>query len=375
MNENIIVVLSCGSEVKMPWVNQTKGLLHGYLSGQAGAKAMLKIITGLVNPSGKLAESYPIKYEDTPTYHYFPGKEVSVEYREAQFIGYRYYDTNNIPVRYPFGYGLSYTSFSYDIKVAHNRVEFTLTNTGKQAGKEIAQLYIGSVSNQIFRAKKELKGFSKVFLMPGESKRVSILFNEQTFRYYNVKTSQWEIEENNYQIMIGSSSEEIRLSAELFVKGTTSIMPYEPTKLSPYYNGDITNIADQVFEKLIERKLPQANWNRTQPLDYNDTIAQCQYAKGLFARFIFHALRFVHKFLWKIGKQSTANLIMMSVYHMPFRGYARMTGGAINMPMVGGILMIVNGHFFKGLAHIFKETRKMKKLKKQKKIVSLMNQL
>lgn len=365
VNENIVVVLSCGAAVEMPWIDKVKGLVHGYLAGQAGTKAILRVLTGAVNPSGKLAETYPLRYEDTPSYHNFPGKEVSVEYRESLYIGYRYYDTANVDVLFPFGFGLSYTSFEYtNIHVTTEGVTFNLTNSGEMAGMEVAQLYVGCQSTDIFRPKKELKGFAKVFLNAGETKTVLIPFDDKTFRYFNVKTNKWEIEEAEYEIMIGASSEDIRLVESHFVAGTGAPLPYEKVKLPSYYSGKANNVSVEEFEELLGYKVPDSKWDRTRPLGYNDTIAQCQYAKGAFARFSFHAITFAHRFLWKIGKRSTANLIMMSVYHMPFRGVARMTGGIINMPMLDGILMIVNGRFFKGLRHVLRERKKMiKKIK------------
>lgn len=365
VNQNIVAVLSCGAAIEMPWINKLKGLVHGYLSGQAGAKAILRVLTGEVNPSGKLAETYPLRYEDTPSYHHFPGKEVSVEYREGLFIGYRYYDTADIEVLFPFGYGLSYTTFEYsDLQVDRQGVTFTLTNTGKVPGMEIAQLYVGCQSSKIFRPKKELKGFTKVYLKPSESKRVTISFDDKTFRYFNVKTNRWEIEEAEYQLMIGASSADIRLTGTLFVEGTNAPIPYDKEKLPSYYSGKIHNVSLTEFETLLERRVPDPNWDRSKPLGYNDTIAQCQYAKGWFARFAYRMIKFAYWFLRKIGKRSTANLIMMSVYHMPFRGIARMTGGIMNMPMLDGVLMIVNGQFFKGLKHVLRERKKMLKTAK-----------
>lgn len=365
VNSNIVAILSSGSVVEMPWIDKVKGLVHGYLSGQAGARAILRVIAGEVNPSGKLAESYPIKYEDTPSYHQFPGKEVSVEYREGLFIGYRYYDTANVDVLFPFGYGLSYTNFDYsNLQVTEDGVTFDVTNTGQVSGMEISQLYVGCTSDEIFRPNKELKGFTKTLIEAGETKTVHIPFDDKTFRYFNVKTNKWEIEEADYEIMIGASSADIRLIDTLFVKGTNASLPYDKEKLPSYYAGKTNLVSQEEFESLLGHKVPESKWDRTRPLGYNDTIAQCQYAKGAFARIAYRLISFAHKFLWKIGKRDTANLIMMSVYHMPFRGVARMTGGIINMPMLDGILMVVNGHFFKGVRHILKERKKKIKIAK-----------
>ncbi|MNW40666.1 Thermostable beta-glucosidase B [compost metagenome] len=366
-NPNIVAVLSCGAAIEMPWIHQVKGLLHGYLSGQAGAKAILRVLTGEVNPSGKLAETYPLRYADTPSARNFPGKEVSVEYREALFIGYRYYDTANVNVLYPFGYGLSYTSFAYsDLAVDASGATFKITNSGERDGMEIAQLYVGCTSSDIFRVKKELKGFSKIFLRAGESKTVHISFDDKTFRYFNVKTDRWEVENGDYITMIGASSADIRLQGSLHVAGSNAPLPYEASKLQSYYSGKASNVSQTEFEQLLGHPVSTTTWDRTHPLGYNDTIAQCQYAKGWFARFAFHMITFAHWFLQKIGKRSTANLIMMSVYHMPFRGIARMTGGIVNMQMLDGMLMMVNGSFFKGLRHLLKERKKLMQMAKSK---------
>ena len=361
VNKNIIVVLSCGAAVEMPWIDKVRGLLHAYLSGQAGAKAVFRVLSGDVNPSGKLAETYPLSYKDTPSYKHFPGKEVSVEYREGIYIGYRYYDTANVGVLFPFGYGLSYTTFEYsDITVNKDGVTFNITNNGKVAGMEVAQLYVGCKSKEIFRAKKELKGFIKVLINPGETKNVTIPFDDKTFRYFNVKTNKWEVEEAEYEIMIGASSSDIRLEESLSVVGTGASLPYNKNMLPSYYSGKVNDVNLNEFENLLGFKVPDPKWDRTKDIGYNDTVAQCQYAKGILARFAFRMIKFAHYFLIKIGKKDTANMIIMSVYHMPFRGIARLTGGVINMQMLDGLLMIVNGHFFRGTSHFFKEKRKLK---------------
>lgn len=358
VNPNIIVCLSSGSAIEMPWINKVKGLLHGYLGGQAGARAILRVISGDINPSGKLAETYPITYSDIPSSANYPGKEVTVEYRESLFIGYRYFDTAGVDVLFPFGFGLSYTEFSYsDIEINHNFVSFCITNTGEVPGNEIAQLYVHCKSYAIFRPNKELKGFKKVFINPGEKKKVTIAFDDKTFRYFNVKTNNWEIEECDYEIMIGASVSDIRLSDVIFVKGTNAPIPYDKDELPSYYNGDIKDVSLEEFERVLGHKAPASKWDRKKDLDYNDTISQCRYSRSGLSRFIYFLIVFTHWLMIKVGKRNTANLIMMSVYHMPFRGIARMTGGAVNMSMLDGILLMVNGHFFKGLSKLLKERR------------------
>lgn len=360
VNKNIVAIISCGSAIEMPWINKVKGLLHGYLGGQAGARSILRVLSGDVNPSGKLAETYPIRYEDTPSYKNFPGKEVSVEYREGIYIGYRYYDTANKDVLFPFGYGLSYTSFEYsDIQLNNNSVTFKIKNTGKVAGMEIAQLYVGCKSDSIFRAKKELKGFAKVFINAGDTKTVTIHFDDKTFRYFNIKTNKWEIESSEYEIMIGASSKDIRLVDSIFIKGTEVELPYNKDKLQSYYSGKVYDVGLEEFESLVGYKVPNSKLDRSKNLSYNDTIAQCKYAKGISARVAYYIIVLIHRYLIRTGKRREANILMMYVYHLPFRGISRMTMGAINMKMVDGILMAVNGKFFKGLCYFIKERKRL----------------
>ena len=165
INSNIIAVMSAGSSVEMPWLNKCKAMVHGHLCGQAGASAVLKVILGEVNPSGKLSETYPIKYEDTPSAPYIPAKKRTVEYREGLYIGYCYFETAKVPVLFPFGYGLSYTTFEYsNLKVSDKEATFTIKNTGKMDGAEAAQLYVSAKSPSIYRPAKELKGFAKILL-------------------------------------------------------------------------------------------------------------------------------------------------------------------------------------------------------------------
>lgn len=359
INDNIIAVLSSGSAIEMPWINKVKGLIHGYLGGQAGARALLRVLSGDVNPSGKLSETYPIKYEDSPSYRYFPGNEKTVEYREGLYIGYRYFDTVNKQVLFPFGYGLSYTTFEYsNLKVDKFGATFNIKNTGKVAGNEVAQLYVSGPRDKIFRPLKELKGFSKTFINAGETKTMTIVFDDKTFRYFNVETNQWEVETGNYYIIIGSSSSSIELEVPHYIEGTDHSLPYQPEKLTNYFTGTVQNIPSEQFEALIKREIPEKDWDKNKPLEHNDIISQMKYAKSLLARLTYHSLVFVHCLLRKIGKREKANLMHMSMFNLTFRGIAKVTGGVINLPMVDGILIMVNGRFFKGLNVFVREKRK-----------------
>ncbi|HIU74848.1 MAG TPA: glycoside hydrolase family 3 C-terminal domain-containing protein [Candidatus Pelethocola excrementipullorum] len=348
VNTNIVGVLSAGSSIEMPWQHHCKAILHGYLSGQAGASAMLDIITGKENPSGRLSETYPIRYEDTPAYEYFPSKERSSEYRESIYVGYRYYDTNKIEVQYPFGYGLSYTSFAYsNLTVDQNQVSFTLTNTGSCDGAEVAQLYVGCPDGQVFRPEKTLKGFAKVFLKAGESKEVIIPFDDKTFRYWNVATDNWEVEGGTYLIHIGANVSDIRLSQEIQVEGTTDILPYSSLQLTCYDTGIIQNVSDGEFEGLLGHSLPDDSWSGE--LGLNDALCQMYYAKSGLARFIYRRLTSIKK---KSEAKGKPDLNVLFIYNMPFRGIAKMTSGAVSMDMARGMVLAVNGHFWKGMKKI-----------------------
>ncbi|MCD8367564.1 MAG: glycoside hydrolase family 3 C-terminal domain-containing protein [Clostridiales bacterium] len=351
VNANVVAVMSAGSAVEMPWLNECKALIHGYLCGQAGASAVLKAIMGEVNPSGKLSESYPLEYSDTPSAPYFPAKERTVEYRESLYVGYRYFETAGVPVLFPFGYGLSYTTFAYsDLTVSDKEATFTLTNTGDRDGAEVAQLYVSAKCKGVFRPVKELKGFQKVFLKAGESKTVTIPLDDKAFRYFNVKTNQFEVESGEYDILIGASVADIKLSGTVTVQGTDAELPYDMSKLPSYASGKITKVSDQEFETLLGRPIPDGHWSGT--LQMNDAICQLYYAKSLKARLVYKILT---SMLNKSIEKGQPDLNITFIYNMPFRAIGKMAGGMCSQAMCEGILTIVNGHaiaFFKGLGKI-----------------------
>ena len=348
VNPNVVAVMSAGSAVEMPWLGRCKAVIHGYLCGQAGASAVLKALMGEINPSGKLAESCPVKYEDVSSDPYFPAKQRTAEYREGLYVGYRYYETANIPVQFPFGFGLSYTTFAYsDLKVSDKEAAFTLTNTGSMDGAEVAQLYVGKPDAKVFRPAKELKGFAKVFLKAGESKTVTIPLDDKAFRYFNVKTNQFEVEGGEYQIMVGASAADIKLTGTVAAAGTEAPNPYNEKELADYYTGNIKAVSDRQFETLLGHPIPDGSWSGT--LTMNDAICQMYYAKSGLARFVCRRLT---SMINKSMEKGKPNLNLMFNYNMPFRGIAKMTGGMCTMEMAEGILIIVNGHFFKGLGRI-----------------------
>ena len=348
VNSNIVAVMSAGSAVEMPWLDKCRALVHGYLCGQAGASSVLKVIMGEVNPSGKLAETYPVKYEDVSSAPYFPAKERTAEYREGLYVGYRYFETANVPVLFPFGFGLSYTNFEYsDLTVSDKAATFTLKNTGKLDGAEVVQLYVSKTDGEVFRPAKELKGFAKVFLKAGESRKVTIQLDDKAFRYFNVNTNKFEIEGGQWNILIGASAADIKLSGTVSVTGTGAKSPYDKARFAKYFSGDIKNISDGEFEALLGRPIPDGYWSGT--LDMNDAICQLYYAKSGLARFVY---KIMTNMLNKSIAKGEPDLNITFIYNMPFRGIAKMAGGMCTMEMAEGILTICNGHFFKGLGRV-----------------------
>ncbi len=365
-NANVIVVMSAGSAVEMPWLDQCKALVHGYLCGQAGAGAVLKVILGDVNPSGKLSESYPVRYEDCSTAPYFPAKERSVEYREGLYVGYRYYETAGVPVLFPFGFGMSYTTFEYSgLQVTDKGVTFTLTNTGSRDGAEVAQLYVHAKAPSVYRPAKELKGFAKVFLKAGESKTVSIPLDDKAFRYWNDKTGKFEVDGGEYELMIGASVADIRLSGTVTVQGTDAPKCEDLAKLPSYVSGNIKAVSDAEFEALLGHPIPDGKWSGT--IQPNDAIAQLYYAKSLKTRLVW---KIMDGMLKKSIEKGEPDLNITFIYNMPIRAIGKMAGGMVSQEMCDGILDIVNGHaigFFKGLGKLiggfFKQQKVAKKAK------------
>lgn len=229
---NTVVVLHNGSPVEMPWKDKVKGIVEAYLGGQAIGSAVVDVLFGKVNPSGKLPETFPLKLEDNPSYLYYFGEGDKVEYREGVFVGYRYYETKKVDVLFPFGHGLSYTNFKYsNITISDDNIKDTdtvtvtvdVTNTGDVFGKEVVQLYVSPKNNKIIRPVKELKGFEKIALEPGETKTVSFILNKRSFAYWNMEIHDWHVESGKYDILIGKSVSDIVLSREISVTSTVRI--------------------------------------------------------------------------------------------------------------------------------------------------------
>ena len=362
VNKNVVVVLSGGSPVEMPWINDVKAVLNGYLGGQASGLAVADLLTGKANPSGKLAETYPAALSDTPCYNYYPGTEQTAEHRESVFVGYRYYDSAMKNVLFPFGFGLSYTSFEYsDIKLSADKIKdtdtLTLTykikNTGAMAGAEISQVYVSDRESTVFRPVKELRAFNKVYLEPGEEKEISIELSKRAFAYYNVNIMDWHVESGEFDIMVGASSRDIRLEATVNVTSTVEAEVPDYRKTAPcYYMADDQDIPDSAFEAVLGREIPSPTLDITAPITLANSLGDARYTKwgGRINSLLNTAMDAIFD-----PSDSMSGMLKAMALEIPIRNFVTMSAGVFSAEMAEGLLMILNSQGAgKGLGKILK---------------------
>ena len=341
-NPSTVVVLTGGASVEMPWAPAVPALVNGYLTGQGGAGAMLDVLSGAVNPSGRLAETYARSYEDHPTAAWYPATGPLSYYREGPFVGYRYFTTAGIDVSFPFGYGLSYSSFEYsDLAVNEEGASLTITNTSARDGAEVVQLYV-SAPGGVFAPARELKGFAKVEVAAGASVSVTIPFDRYTFRHWETSRGAWETEAGTWTVHVGRNATDTPLSATLEVDGTTP-SPIDPA-LGHYLSGDVAHVTDSEFAVLLGRTIPTAH--PADDLSAADPLSEMTRAKTWLARV---AGRGLHALKAKADAKGTPDLNILFVLNMPFRAIAKMSNGAASPDMVDAILDAVNGHPLRGL--------------------------
>ncbi len=351
VNENVVVVLAGGSPVKMPWLYDVKAVLNSYLGGQAGGEAVVDILTGAVNPSGKLAETYPIHLHHTPCCKNFPGNAKTVEYRESVYVGYRYYDSAMKNVLFPFGFGLSYTKFEYsDIKLSKKKimdtdtvkVSYKIKNVGDVAGAEISQVYVSDVESTIFRPVKELKGFAKTYLEPGEEKKVEIVLDKRAFAYWNINIKDWHVESGAFDILVGASSRDIRLEAKLTVTSSAKdvVIPDYRKTAANYYTARARHITDEEFEAVLGFDIPPKVHDRKTPLTILNSLEDAKYTKwgGRINSMLDKALTLAFK-----EESGMAGMIKAMAVEIPIRNFVTMSSGVFSEKMAEGLLMILNG--------------------------------
>lgn len=369
VNPNTVVVLSGGAAVEMPWADKVPAILNMFLTGQAGGSAVCDILFGDVNPSGKLSETYPLALSDNSSYNYFPGTTVSVEHRESVYVGYKYYDTANKEVAFPFGFGLSYTTFEYsDIKVSADNIKdtdtvtvsFKVKNTGDVDGAEIAQLYVSDVESTIYRPVKELKGFKKVFLKAGEEKEIEITLDKRAFAYYNVNINDWHVESGEFKILVGASSRDIKLEASINVESTVEAEIPDYRATAPcYYGADVMNVSADAFKAVYGKELPPSERDKNAPFTVLNTIEDSQDSKwgGRIYRLLIKLL----------GADTMAGAVATQ---LPIKNFISMSFGLFSPEMAEGLIMILHEDklgkglkvIFKGIPNLIKNLDRLKKI-------------
>ena len=358
-NPNTVVVLSGGAPVEMPWADSVPAILNAYLGGEAGGTAAARLLLGEVNPSGKLAETYPLRLQDNPSYYNFPGSRRSVEFRESVYVGYRYYDTKKLDVRFPFGYGLSYTTFAYSgLKFSKKSVRdtdtltvsFKVKNTGSVAGAEVAQLYVHDPVSTIFRPEQELKGFRKVFLEPGEEKEISIALTKRAFAFYNVNLGDWQVETGDFEIAVGASSRDIRLKGKVKVTSTTDAEIPDYRETAPcYYTADVQTVSDDEFEAVLGREIPYKTPEQTR-ITINSALEDATGTKA--GKTINNMMTALFKKLSK-GNLAQERMMTAMALQIPIRCFISMSMGVFTEDMAEGLCRILNGEgTLKGLGEI-----------------------
>ena len=373
-NANAIVVLASGAPLELPWLENVPAVIAAYLGGQAGAAAIIDILFGTANPGGKLAETWPLRLEDTPAFNYFPGGPRTVEYRESIFVGYRFYHSANKhsankAVAFPFGHGLSYTCFDYSALQlsapridAGSTVQVTLTvgNIGTVAGAEIVQLYVRDIESTVFRPDRELRAFTKLTLQPGESRRIEFALDYRAFAYFDTDSDDWQIESGEFDILVGASSADIRAQARVFVQSSfTAAMHSDLRVAAPVYyrlrSGDVAPrrgllIDDAQYGALYGAALPSQTGNV--PFHLNSMLGEVR--STLLGKWL-HGIA-LHQAQAVAKRSSDAVLEKMMeeiVAEMPLRQLVVMSGGRLRFETMDALIAVMNGQIWRGIRQLF----------------------
>lgn len=365
VNPQTAVVLSNGAPVLMPWLDSTPAVLESYLGGQAWGSAVSDIIFGRVNPSGKLAETFPQSLEAVPSSAQFPGGGASVIYTDSIYVGYRYFSTTGKRVLFPFGHGLSYTQFSYGgMSISgvgtERKVECRISNNGSRAGKEVMQLYVHPEQSSVFRPEQELKGFAKVALDPGEEKTVEFRLNHRSFAYWDPGAGDWLVESGNFEIRVGASSEEIRLRDTIQIDSAQppsnkaadfkDVVP-EYFSPSPGLFSDIS--AESPFRKLLGRPIPPSDPDPTAGFTRNSTLEET--TRTFIGRILFKiAMREGERMMSKESDEKSIAMMQAVIREMPLKNLGMMGGDKITMHTVDSLILMLNGKFLRGLAGLLR---------------------
>ena len=382
VNKNVNVVLTMGASVTMPWIDGVKSVLNMYLGGQAAGEACVDLLLGKANPCGKLAETFALDLKDVPSTQNFPGARFSVEYREGLYVGYRYFNTVNAPVLFPFGYGLSYTQYEYsNLKLSAKSISDTdkltvsvdVQNVGEVDGKEIVQLYVNDVVSTVYTPYQQLKGFEKVELKAGEKKTVTFELDKRSFAFYNTEAQDWQVESGEFKIMIGASSRDIRLTESVEVKSTDTAEIIPTDKDSWYMNPSDREITKEEFLAMSKLNIKEDyRIAKKGSFTEDDSFEDMAHTSGL-ARFALKIAKPAIRMSMKAKKDDPNYLMIYEVMKTsPMRALAFSSQGMFNMKMVDGVVTVMNGKFFKGVGMVLKniggdeEDKAKKKAQKEK---------
>ena len=359
VNPNVAVILLGGAPMELPWLGSVKAVLLPYLGGEGMGSAVARLLLGVGCPSGKLAETWPLRLEDVPCHRYFPGGRQTVEYRESVYVGYRYYDAAQKPVLFPFGHGLSYAAFEYeDIELDRDtcrmgdeiRLSFSVANRGSVDAKETAFVFTAQENSRVFRPAKELREFVKVSLKPGETKRVTLSLNTQDFGYWNTMAGGWYAESGEYRILVGSSSRDIALDAVVRLESPDQPQPDFRETAPVYYQlpkGEL-EISDRAFEALLGRSLPPHDGEPKKPYGMQNSLEDIRHT-FIGRLMLMYTTATVKKMSRKEPGQE--GMLLATVKEMPF--FAMITSGELSQNMVRGIVDMANGHYVRGLRKLF----------------------
>lgn len=361
VNPRVVVVLSNGAPVEMPWHDNVPAILEGYLGGQAGGSAIADLLFGDANPSGKLAETFPLSWQDNPASAYFPGSPHMVEYRESVYVGYRYYNTVQESVLFPFGHGLSYTTFAYDdVRVSADRIDadepltvsLNVTNTGSRAGAEIVQVYVRDVESTPFRPAHELKGFHKIWLQPGESGRITFTLNRRAWAFYDVSRADWVVEGGEFEVQIGASSRDIRLRTIVKVQGVTMNASAQQSLLADYYDLQRGNYGPGAFAVLMGQPI-RSERPRKGTYTLNTPLADM---KDSWLARTFHA-RIKQAMMTQLANDTespTAIMFRTIAEEMPLRTLLMFSAGRMTLARLEALLLMMNGKWLQGLGALWR---------------------
>lgn len=366
-NPNTVVVLAGGAPVELPWLGQVKAVLHMMLAGQAGGLAVADLLTGTVNPSGKLSVSYPLRYADLPSAGFYETGGKQAEYRESVYLGYRYYDKVDQAVAFPFGHGLSYTSFEYsplnlsarEISAnAELTVSVTIRNSGQVAGAEIVQLYLAAPDGPFYRPSKELREFGKVFLQPGELKNLEFRLRYRDFSCWSPVEHGWVAAPGNYRVIAAASSRDLRAEATVQVIGR-KIEPQKGTVAAWYLRpqGPVTSADFSTILGYLPVPPPTPKKG-----EYHLGHTMVDMEKSLIIRWMRKIV--AHTIAKDMGpgckKTVLYKMMLQTAYNTPFRSMVAMGNGAFPMNQAQGMVSLANGKWFKGIAYLLNMVPKSK---------------